>query len=324
MSAAPWEWQGQEDPEAAALADELAGGSDLADWTPPIDWAAFWAQDSPEQDWLIEPIVPAGRQVAVFSRAKTGKSLLALDVAAALATGAPILGLRPVQPATTVYIDLEMTDADLRERLEDLGYGPESDLSRLVYYQLPSLPPLDTELGGQVLQAIVDRHHAALVVIDTMARAVTGDENNADTYRDFYRHAGRRLKAQGVALLRLDHAGKDPALGQRGSSAKADDLDVVFSMTAEGDEGFRLTRTHSRVPWVPPKVELIRHTEPLRHVLTSGLWPESTKEVAALLDELHVPLDVTYHHANQSLRDAGQGRRKHVVLAALKWRREQA
>ncbi|MHB1928976.1 MAG: AAA family ATPase [Acidimicrobiales bacterium] len=296
------------------------GEDDLAGWAQPLDWAAFWTADNPEQEWLVEPLIPARRQVAIYSTAKTGKSLLALDVAAGLATGRALLGATRAPPTDVVYLDLEMTGDDIRERLEDMGYGPDSDLSRLHYYLLPSLPSLDTDLGGQVLEAICRRYTAQLVVVDTMARAVTGDENESDTYRDFYRHTGRRLKAAGTALLRLDHQGKDPTAGQRGSSAKCDDVDVVFRLTAV-DDGFKLRRTHSRVAWVPPEIDLVRHADPLRHVLATGLWPDGTKEIAQLLDELQVPLDARVADAMRALTGGGQGRRKQVVAAALKWRR---
>jgi len=297
------------------------GDPDLADWAAPVDWSEFWAAESPEQEWLVEPIVPARRQVAIYSAAKTGKSLLALDAAAALATGRPLLGATRAAPVDVIYIDLEMTLDDVRERLDDLGYGPDDDLRRLHYYSLPSLPALDTDLGGQVVEAIAKRWDAQLVVVDTMARAVGGDENESDTYRGFYTHTGRRLKAAGIALLRLDHAGKDPAAGQRGSSAKADDVDLVFRLTAT-DAGIKLRRTHSRVPWVPAEVDLERRSEPLRHTLTTGLWPDGTREVAALLDEHHVPLDTRVQDAMRTLTGAGAGRRKQVVAAGLKWRRQ--
>ena len=216
------------------------------DWIQPIDWPDFWSHDFSADDWLIEPLVARGRQTAIYSSAKTGKSLLALDIAAAAATGKSVLGHSPQDPIAVVYVDLEMTEADLRERLVDLGYGPDDDLSRLSYFQLPELPGLDRDLGGEILVGTAVAHGAAMVVIDTMARAVQGEENNADTYRAFYWHTGRRLKAAGIALLRLDHQGKDANLGQRGSSAKVDDVDVVF----------KLTRTHTRVPWVPPRSRL--------------------------------------------------------------------
>ena len=154
---------------------------------------------------------PRGRQAGLFAPAGLGKSLLAVDVSAAKATGRPVLGQPAQAPVSVVYIDMEMTPEDLRERLGDLGYGEDDDFSNLHYYQLTALPPLDTIEGGDALMAIVERYDPEVVVLDTMARVVAGDENSADTFRAFFRCTGCRLKAAGVALLRLDHAGKDPS-----------------------------------------------------------------------------------------------------------------
>lgn len=308
----------------AAQVDDQDVTDELADLVAPIEWASFWASEPAGQEWVVENIVPAGRQVAMYAVAKAGKSLLALDAAAALASGRPCLGLEPVPPMSIIYIDQEMTGDDLRERLEDMGYGPEIDLSRLIYFQLVDLPALDTELGGRVLEAIVKRHGAQLVVIDTMARVVEGDENQADTYRAFYRHTGRRLKALRVALWRLDHGGKDPERGQRGSSEKAGDVDVVFRLHPI-DGGILLRRTHTRVPWVPAEVRLEQRTEPLlAHLLAPDVVPPSVLDVIRRLDELGIPADASANTAHKALRDAGCGRRKTDVLSACKVRKARA
>jgi hypothetical protein len=221
-----------------------------------------------------------------------------------------------------VYVDMEMTEDDLEERLSEMGYGPDSVLDHLHYYLLAALPPLDSAIGGEVLMEIVARHGAALVVIDTMARVVRGEEDKADTYRAFYWHTGRRLKAVGVTLVRLDHMGKNPEGGQRGSSEKAGDIDVVFRLSV-ASEVVTLKRTHTRVPWVPEEVRLTRTEEPLRHVIDPRLWLGGTSETAKHLDELSVPLDASKRMALTALQGAGKGRRPAIVLDALKWRKEQ-
>lgn len=293
------------------------------EWAQPIDWTDFWSTEPTTEDWLIEPIVAVGRQTAIYSLAKTGKSLLALEICAAAATGRSVLGYNPREPITVMYVDLEMTEADLRERLSDLGYGPDDDLSRLVYYQLPAWPPLDGDLGGTALTEAATRHGAALVVIDTMARAVKGAENDSDTYRDFYRHTGRALKAAGIALLRLDHQGKEAALGQRGSSAKADDVDIVFRLVQLDQKTLKLTCTHSRPGWVPSEVPLVRRVEPvLSHIVTEQAMPAGTHDCILALDELDVAIDATSTTALAALRQDGRGVRKAVVLAALKARQK--
>jgi RecA-family ATPase len=225
-------------------------------------------------------------------------------------------------PQHVVYFDLEMTEADLVERLTDLGYGPGDDLGHLHYYLLPNLPPLDTAEGGRAVERIVTAHQADLVVLDTTSRVVAGAENDADTFRAFYRHTGQRLKAAGITYVRLDHAGKDIAQGQRGSSAKADDVDVVWEMTA-ADGAVKLKATHARMSWVDRAVVLARQTEPLlRHVRTQRAWQAGCTEAARDLDDLELPVDVTVTAAQEALREAGKGSRRAVVADAVRWRKE--
>lgn len=295
--------------------------SDYADWRRALDWETFWMKEDRADEWTAEPIVPAGRIVAVHARAKVGKSLLLLDIAAAAATGASILGQPARDPVDVVYVDLEMSEDDLRERMEDLGYGPESDLGRLHYYRGGGLPPMDSPLGGDVIAAICEKWSARLLVVDTMARAVSGKENESDTYRNFHAHTGLKLRALGVSAVLVDNTGKDPLRGARGSSAKEDGVDVVFAISQPG-EVLTLKCTHSRVPWVPAEVHVQREREPLlRHVLAPAAYPAGTAECAELLDKLEVPLDASRRAAETALNNAGQGRRHDVVAAALKYRR---
>ncbi len=312
------------DPDERAPYEEngAVATAQAAEWMVPIDWPTFWATESPAEDWLIEPLVATGRQTAIYAQAKLGKSLLVLDAVAAAATGRSVLGYPPRDPITVLYVDLEMTEADLRERLTDLGYGPDDDLSRLLYYQLPPLPPLDGEFGGEILTSIAIEKQVDVVVIDTMARAVAGGESDADTMRAFYRFTGRILKSAGIALVRLDHQGKDETMGQRGSSAKADDVDIVLKLTRLDAKTLKLTRTHTRVPWVPAETTILQLVEPtLCHLVSADAVPAGTNDCALALDELEVPLDATAATAMTSLRKANRGARKQVVLAALKYRR---
>lgn len=286
----------------------------------PIFWPAFWKHEHEGEDWLVEPLIPRGRQVALWALHKTGKSLITLEVAAAVATGAAVFRQAATDPADVIYCDMEMCEDDLYDRLIDLGYGPDSLLDRLHYYLLPALPPLDTAEGAAVLLELVARHHATLVVLDTMARVVAGEENDADTYRAFYRHTGRGLKALGVSLLRLDHGGKDAERGQRGSSAKGDDVDVVWQLTTI-DNGLELVRRAARMSWVPERAALRRHLDPLRHTLVDAGWPEGTADLAGTLDTLSIPLDAGRPFARAKLALFNKHASNDLLSKALKYRR---
>jgi hypothetical protein len=222
-----------------------------------------------------------------------------------------------------------MTEDDLIERLTDLGYGPQDNLTNLHYALLPSLPPLDTPEGAHAILNLVDQTAAQLVVVDTFGRAVQGDEDKADTVRNFYRHTGLSLKARGVAVLRTDHSGKDTGKGMRGSSAKADDVDIVWQLsrtdTNKGD-GIRLNRTHSRLSWVPQDIRITRTETDHGHDYIidaqDQTWPNGTRQDADLLTELELPTNIGFNHAKTAIREAGHKMRDSRIRTAIKFRKQ--
>lgn len=259
-----------------------------------INWPRFWAKDHDDQQWLCDPIIPAGRSLAIYAPGGTGKSLFTLWVAACLATGRPILN-HTGPPIHVLYLDYEMTEADLMERLENMGFGPDTDWSHLHYALLPAIAPLDDPAGAATIRALANLVNAELVIVDTFARAVAGDENEAQTVRDFYRLTGTALKAAGITMIRIDHAGKDITRGARGTSAKRDDVDIVWNLTALDAGVVQLKAEKRRVSWVPEQIRLTRHGEDENN-LHWRLAPESqrtylpgTADLMAFLDAHNIP-----------------------------------
>lgn len=293
-----------------------------------INWDTFWTQTHNDEQWIAWPLIPAARTISLYAPAKAGKSTILLSVIASACTGTPPLNNRETQqdPVSILYLDYEMSEADLHERLTALGYGPTDDLTRLHYALLPSLPPLDTPEGGQHLHELATRLNVNAVVVDTIGRAVEGEENSADTIRAFYRHTAQQLKQAGIAVLRTDHSGKDADKGQRGTSAKNDDVDIVYRLTRT-QTGVTLQRTHSRITWAPDNIP-IDYTETDDGTVTVQLaatktFPDGTAPIAKLLDELDIPLEQGMRKTAQQLRDAGHHHRNSLIRAAVQMRREQ-
>lgn len=278
------------------------------------DWGEFWSTDHKAEEWIWEPIIAAKRATAIFARGGVGKSLIVLRmVVDIVAAGTRVL-----------YLDYEMTADDLADRLADMGVDENTDLDNLKYAQLPAMPAFDTPEGGRAVLRMAELVDAELVIIDTFARAVEGDENDADTVRQFYRMTGLHLKAAGRAFVRIDHAGKDDTKGQRGSSAKNDDVDVVWHLKRT-ETGYQLIANKRRMGWVPESVTLERDDEPFRLTVAGGdVYPVGTSEVARSLDELGVAVDESARNAAKALREAGQGARDVLVRAAQKYRRNRS
>jgi hypothetical protein len=121
-----------------------------------------------------------------------------------------------------------------------------------------------------------------------VSRAIAGDENENDTWLDFYRHTGLALKQAQVSMIRLDHSGKDETKGQRGGSAKSGDVDAIWRMTKINDTMLRLDCEAARLPITEKTLVLHRETEPvLRHrVDAMGGAAAFTARVHALVEAL--------------------------------------
>ncbi len=268
----------------------------------PVDWDELWNREV-TQEWTCEPFLPKGRLVALYAAGKAGKSLLALEVAAALATGTHTLDQPEGDPIDVLYIDQEMTIDDLQQRIEDLGYTPDDDMSHLHYYQLQTWDPFDTDTGADQLVTLVQRIKPKLLILDTVARVVEGAENDADTYRNLYRTTLQPIKAMGITILRIDHAGKDLTKGQRGSSAKNDDVDVVWMLIQDTQTKMRLVCDRRRINWIPMEVLLERTDNTagfLRH-LTSGITLTVTQQqLVELLDEAKAPIQMSRRKARET------------------------
>ena len=312
-------WEAALDPDASEDEREEAKTSYIRERLPILDWQALW-EDTTEEEWIVEPLLAKRRLVALYSAPKVGKSLLMLELAAAMASGRPVLGNNPTEPIAVLYVDFENDPrGDIRTRLEAMGYGPH-DLERLCYLSFPTLAKLDTKQGADELLAAIAEYGCEVVVIDTVSRSVAGDENENDTWLNFYRHTGLRLKQAEVAMIRLDHSGKDESKGQRGGSAKSGDVDAVWRLAKLGHDLFRLTCEANRFLITEQLVDLQRVEHPhLRHKRDMDARAKAADEIIGKLAKAGVPRDgsVGTRAAQKLLRQAGITFSKAALTSAL-------
>jgi hypothetical protein len=290
--------------------DERTDLAQIAAQYKSVDWARAFANQPTETRWLVEPIIEEGTVCAIFGVPDSHKSLFVLELSLRLAR----------DWRTVVYIDQENRLTDLVNRLGAFGATPE-ELGCLHLYSYPELPALDTPRGGRHLKAIAVTHDADLVILDTTARMVEGSENDADTYHRLYRSSLLPLKGHGITSLRIDHPGKDPAKGQRGSSAKDGDADVIWWMQKMSGTKFRLSKRRDRTGNAPEYVELELRHNPLRHE-----WARTgsrTGDLVKLLDDAGVAADASRTDTREALTKLGASAANSLlseVMAARRFR----
>lgn len=127
---------------------------------------------------------------------------------------------------------------------------------------------------------------------------IVGEENDSTPWLDLYRYALVQLKARGVAVVRLDHFGKDRGKGSRGSSAKTQDIDHVWELSQiPGGRLMRLKRTYSRNGIGADEVTLVREGHPGERGTTTHRLGNAEAQQALHEQDQVIELALRLHHA---------------------------
>jgi hypothetical protein len=197
-------------------------------------------EEMPAMSWLADGILPLGGLAAIYGAPGAGKSFVALDLVFSVATGARWLG-RSVAMGGALYIAGEGL-AGLSQRIiawkdahrvlgQSVGVGIVSDGVDL-------MNPADVSRIAYAARADQVAKPIRLVVLDTLARSMIGDENDTRDMSTVISAADRIRHATGAAVLLVHHTRKDSDQ-ERGSTALRGAVDTLL-YCEEGDEGRQL------------------------------------------------------------------------------------
>lgn len=206
-----------------------------AETLPLIDIDAWTKLKPPPREWIVPPLIPARNVTDLAGDGGVGKSLLALQLMVAMATGGTWLG-RPIAPAPTLYLSCEDEPSEIWRRLVGICEHAERPLAALVgHMHIVDLTVAEaTELAelrnGEIhitslmqrMVATVIETGAKLVVLDTRADVFAGNEIDRAQVRFFVRHLRRVCLQHDFAILMLSHpslTGMATKTGQSGSTA---------------------------------------------------------------------------------------------------------
>jgi hypothetical protein len=196
---------------------KLLGGADL--------------RDLPALAWRVRGVLPAVGLAALYGPSASGKSFLALDLAAAIAEGQRWFDCR-VNAAPVVYAALEgEAGFKLRAQAWEVNRGRAlPDALRMMLQQFKLTEPQDVSDLAAVVPA------GAVVVLDTLNRAAPlADENSSRDMGEILQ-AAKTLQALTAGLvLVVHHTGKNAAAGLRGHSSLFAAMDAAVEVSRDGD-----------------------------------------------------------------------------------------
>lgn len=267
---------------AVALRAEPVGGL-------PLVFAEDITADCIRIDQLVEDVLTAGGLSVMYGESNSGKSFLACDMACSIGAELTWLGKRTVKGAV-LYV---------------AGEGSESIKLRVLAWQqhrgiTPALavvpvsvnlldPRADVQRLADACRAVQARYNlpVSLIVIDTLARAFGGgNENASEDMGAVIAHADIVRAQTGAHVMFVHHSGKDAAKGSRGHSSLKAATDTEIEVTGEQE-------THIHTATITKQRDLGSRGEALSskfHVIKMGIdqWGkpittclvEPTEEVA--------------------------------------------
>lgn len=196
----------------------------------PVQIDAFARQVAGGPGYLAKGLLSKHSYAVLYGASGEGKTFAALDLGMAVATGRPFLG-HPTRQGAVLYVGFEAFGG-LPRRAAALQAKYQTAGAPL--YFLPGVRNVRVPEGARAFAAEVGMlpEKPTLIIIDTMAYALMGaDENSNTEIQQFNNTMQNLIAATGATVLLIHHTGKDEAKGARGAYAlkAAVDTEILVS-----------------------------------------------------------------------------------------------
>jgi len=199
-----------------------------------------------EQRWLVKNVIPDVGIGVIYGDSGTFKSFVAVDLQAAIATGAERWFGYRVTKAPCVYVPLEGRGG-IPKRIEalrfsaalnratpgrgDLGLSYDFDVTTGIRFVMDPINLRNASDRAELIDVIKSAELAGgILCIDTLAQAGSGgvDENSSEGMGELIRIMQELQSALGGVVMAIHHTGKDTSRGMRGHSSLRGAVDFAI------------------------------------------------------------------------------------------------
>lgn len=193
-------------------------------------------------DFLVDDLLECHAVSCLYGPSSVGKTFIMLDLALHVASGRPWNG-HETRKGAVIYVAAEGTRG-IHKRIAAWSKHHGVDLRDVWFSSRPSpidLLSADGDTNSFIEAAMVEcaawgeAVKPALIVIDTLSRALAGgDENSSVDMGAFVKHIDRIKTATGAHVSIVHHSGKDAARGMRGWSGMRAAIDTEMEVQKSG------------------------------------------------------------------------------------------
>lgn len=183
-------------------------------------------------NYLVDQLLVENKVSMIFAEPGTIKSWTAIDLAACVSDGLPWLGERATIKGPVLYVDFEDGEHEFHRRVHLLT-GKEERRDLIYTYSPGTIQKQDFWAR---LEKLAKAYSVKFVVVDTLAGATVGEDENATNAAAGLIYAGWFTEMTGATVLVLHHANKSGDI--RGTSAFKASVDTLFKLeTLEDEDG---------------------------------------------------------------------------------------
>jgi hypothetical protein len=197
-----------------------------------------------ESNSLVKGWLGAGAMSIIYGDSNTGKSFLAIDLALHIALGWEWQGKR-IRRGGVLYVAGEGASG-VQNRVaafrQHHNIAAEEDVPFAIVTSTVDLRNQDSDTS-RLIATVIDTAEAfdcpiALIIVDTLARALAGgDENASQDMGAFVANIDRIRQATTAHVCTIHHTGKDQSRGARGHSSLRAAIDTEIEVSRDQQSG---------------------------------------------------------------------------------------
>jgi hypothetical protein len=196
--------------------------------------AADMVLADPDVPYLVRGILPRRGVAVVYGAPASGKTFIGMDLMFSLACGMLFWFCIPIKMAPVVYVPLE-GHGGIKKRIKAWQRHNGVDLGdRVQIWAEPFRLDDQGHLDALAQEAVALLGKGCVIVIDTLAQAMAGFDENSSAEMGAAIAGAQRLASQveGLVIL-IHHSGKDPTKGMRGHSSLLGAVDASIEVIAK-------------------------------------------------------------------------------------------
>jgi hypothetical protein len=261
------------DGDGAGTMEGIRQLSEITDYVPPGEEVKFMSalelskKSVEPREYLLDPVLTTRSMAEIFSWRGVGKTFFALSLAGAVSSGGMFLGWKAPKARRVLFIDGELDEYSLQQRLGLLGIQNENFRVLCCDAQENPFPHLASPLAQRIIED--NLCGAELLILDNLsALAPSTNDREAEDWIVIQSWLKELKRKYGTTTTFLHHAGHSGT--SRGTTRREDLLDVVIELKRpkeyKASENLRMELVFGKT-----RGKLSQFAEPLECWLTSDL-----------------------------------------------------